>query len=78
MYNELDNYIKTIRDILLLAHKQAFCWTDEWYDKTYESIVDYERETYEKTNEKVINLRPINEQQYSKNLATEKNIAEFD
>lgn len=46
---------RTIRDILLLAHRQAFCWTDEWYEKSYETIVAYERETYNKTNEKVVN-----------------------
>lgn len=45
---------KAIRDILLLAHKQAFAWTDDWYDKTYEMIVEYERATYSKTNEKVL------------------------
>lgn len=45
---------KTIRDILLLAHRQAFCWTDEWYDMSYDSIVKFERDTYAKTNEKVL------------------------
>ena len=45
---------KAIRDILVLAHRQAFCWTDEWYDMDYESIVEFEKETYAKTNEKVL------------------------
>ena len=45
---------KSIRDVLLLAHRQAFAWTDEWYDLTYEKIVEYERATYAKTNEKVL------------------------
>lgn len=45
---------KAIRDILLLAHRQAFCWTDEWYHMDYESIVNYEKETYARTNEKVL------------------------
>lgn len=45
---------RAIRDILLLAHKQAFCWTDEWYDLAYEQIVEIERETYKQTNEKVL------------------------
>ncbi len=38
----------------MLAHRQAFAWTDEWYDLTYEKIVEYERLTYEKTNIKVL------------------------
>ena len=29
-------------------------YIDEWYDKTYESIVAFERDTYAKTNEKVM------------------------
>lgn len=37
-----------------MAHRQAFCWTDEWYDMSYENIVKFERETYAKTNEKVM------------------------
>ena len=45
---------KTIRDVLLLAHRQAFAWTDEWYDLSYEKIVEYERETYARTNDKVL------------------------
>jgi hypothetical protein len=50
--------IKAIRDILLLAHRQAFCWTDEWYEKSYESIVEFERQTYAETNEKVLQRIP--------------------
>jgi len=45
---------KTIRDILLLAHRQAFCWTDEWYDMSYEEIVKFEQDTYKETNTKVL------------------------
>lgn len=75
---------KAIRDILLLAHKQVFCWTDEWYEKSYESIVEYERETYAKTNElikgnfnaqKPVNV--LNANSSSKN-ELDKDIAEFD
>lgn len=45
---------RAIRDILLLAHRQAFAWTDEWYNLDYDRIIEYERDTYRKTNEKVI------------------------
>lgn len=47
---------KTIRDILLLAHRQAFCWTDEWFNMSYEKIVEYEQNTYKKTNVKVMSV----------------------
>ena len=81
---------KAIRDILLLAHRQAFCWTDEWYEKTYESIVEYERETYGKTNERVVNTKGANGVLPSPKTTTpahqlptttasfEKNMADFD
>ena len=60
LHTRVESYAqKTIRDVLLLAHRQAFAWTDEWYDLTYEKIVEYERATYAKTNEKVlINNKP--------------------
>ncbi len=71
---------KAIRDILLLAHKQVYCWTDAWYDQTYESIVEYERETYAKTNE-LIKGNQINQVTIRANNNQleegEKNVAEF-
>lgn len=74
---------KTIRDILLLAHRQAFCWTDEWYDMTYEKIVEYEQETYNKTNVKVLasangNVSSTAPNVTSNNLDDNQNICEFD
>jgi hypothetical protein len=60
-------FSKAIRDILLLAHRQAFCWTDEWYEMNYESIVEFEKETYAKTNEKVLKSSSQLENGNSKN-----------
>jgi len=34
-----------VRDVLLLGHKQAFTWIDEWYGLTMEDIRKYEIET---------------------------------
>lgn len=34
-----------VRDVILLGHKQAFCWMDEWYNLTIEDIRKYEEET---------------------------------
>jgi len=72
---------RAIRDILLLAHKQAFCWTDEWIDKSYEKIVEYERETYKQTNEKVlVNQNSIiNEQSdVQLDINNNKDLSDFD
>ncbi|XP_060107981.1 cytoplasmic phosphatidylinositol transfer protein 1 [Heteronotia binoei] len=44
---------KVVRDILLIGHRQAFAWVDEWYDMTMEEVREYERNMHEKTNIKV-------------------------
>ncbi|KAJ0176619.1 hypothetical protein K1T71_007798 [Dendrolimus kikuchii] len=42
-----------IREILLLGHRQAFAWMDEWYNMTIEDVRDYERDMQAKTNIKL-------------------------
>ncbi|CAM6047633.1 unnamed protein product [Sphagnum compactum] len=32
-----------IRQVVLLTHRNAFCWLDEWFDLTYEEICDMEK-----------------------------------
>jgi len=34
-----------VRDVILLGHKQAFCWIDEWFGMTIEELRKYEDET---------------------------------
>lgn len=34
-----------VRDVLLLGHRQAFCWIDEWINLTIEALREYEKET---------------------------------
>jgi len=34
-----------VRDVVLLGHKQAFCWIDEWFGLTIADIRKYEEET---------------------------------
>jgi hypothetical protein len=36
---------KMVRDIMLLGHKQNFCWIDEWFGLTMDVIRKYEFET---------------------------------
>ncbi|KAF3687458.1 Cytoplasmic phosphatidylinositol transfer protein 1 Mammalian rdgB -like protein beta [Channa argus] len=44
---------KVVRDVLLLGHRQAFAWVDEWIDMTLDDVRDYETQMHEKTNIKV-------------------------
>ncbi|CAC5385270.1 Phosphatidylinositol transfer protein alpha isoform,Membrane-associated phosphatidylinositol transfer protein 2,Phosphatidylinositol transfer protein 1,Phosphatidylinositol transfer protein 2,Cytoplasmic phosphatidylinositol transfer protein 1,Protein retinal degeneration B,Phosphatidylinositol transfer protein 5,Phosphatidylinositol transfer protein beta isoform [Mytilus coruscus] len=45
---------RSIKDILVLGHRQAFAWIDEWIDMSMEDLRKYESETNEKTNAKVL------------------------
>lgn len=46
-------FVQAIRNTLLLGHRQAFAWIDEWYGMTLEDVRDYESGMQEKTNEKI-------------------------
>jgi len=44
--SKVESYIHSvIKQILLLGHRQAFCWLDEWYDLTLEQIREIEEKT---------------------------------
>uniref|UniRef100_A0A0B6YLQ1 Cytoplasmic phosphatidylinositol transfer protein 1 n=1 Tax=Arion vulgaris TaxID=1028688 RepID=A0A0B6YLQ1_9EUPU len=45
---------RSVRDILLLGHRQAFAWVDEWIDMTMDDLREYEACTNEETNKKVL------------------------
>nr|XP_022318115.1 cytoplasmic phosphatidylinositol transfer protein 1-like [Crassostrea virginica] len=45
---------RCIKEILLLGHRQAFTWIDEWFDMTIEDIRKYEQRMHAETNEKVL------------------------
>ncbi|PWA19272.1 hypothetical protein CCH79_00014596, partial [Gambusia affinis] len=49
---------KVIRDVLLLGHRQAFAWVDEWIDMTMEEVREYEHATQEATNLKIGTFPP--------------------
>ncbi|TNN02664.1 cytoplasmic phosphatidylinositol transfer protein 1b [Takifugu flavidus] len=44
---------KNIRDILLVGHRQAVAWLDEWHGLSMEEVREYERTMQDKTNCKV-------------------------
>ncbi|XP_011309037.1 cytoplasmic phosphatidylinositol transfer protein 1 [Fopius arisanus] len=44
---------KCIRDILLLGHRQAFAWIDQWVEMSIEDVREYEKKMHAATNEKI-------------------------
>lgn len=52
--SRVESYVhKVIQDILLLGHRQAFAWIDDWIGMTIDDVRDYEKVMQEKTNDKV-------------------------
>ena len=49
----LSSLFKSIREILLVGHRQAFAWIDEWFGMTLQDVRDFESKMQEETNEKV-------------------------
>lgn len=55
MRTRVEEFIhRCVRDILLLGHRQAFAWLDEWYGMTLEDVREYESNMQQETNKKVI------------------------
>ncbi|XP_031643130.1 cytoplasmic phosphatidylinositol transfer protein 1 isoform X2 [Oncorhynchus kisutch] len=44
---------RNIQDILLVGHRQAVAWTDEWHGMSLEDVREYERQIQEQTNSKL-------------------------
>ncbi|XP_075977918.1 cytoplasmic phosphatidylinositol transfer protein 1 [Anticarsia gemmatalis] len=54
LQTKVEDYVQgAIREILLLGHRQAFAWMDDWYNMTIEDVREYEREMQAKTNIKL-------------------------
>ncbi|TRY68646.1 hypothetical protein TCAL_07686 [Tigriopus californicus] len=41
---------KSIREILLVGHRQAVAWLDDWYGMTIEDVREYELKMQSETN----------------------------
>ncbi|XP_063700959.1 cytoplasmic phosphatidylinositol transfer protein 1 [Culicoides brevitarsis] len=55
LQTKVESYIHScIREILLLGHRQAFTWIDEWYNMSLEDVREYESRIQKETNEKVL------------------------
>ncbi|KAF9421085.1 hypothetical protein HW555_002797 [Spodoptera exigua] len=54
LQTKVEEYVQgAIREILLLGHRQAFAWMDDWFNMTIEDVREYEREMQAKTNIKL-------------------------
>eukprot|EP01102_Stenamoeba_stenopodia_P016836 TRINITY_DN5927_c0_g2_i1.p1 TRINITY_DN5927_c0_g2~~TRINITY_DN5927_c0_g2_i1.p1 ORF type:complete len:257 (+),score=61.88 TRINITY_DN5927_c0_g2_i1:173-943(+) len=40
-----------LRDVFLLGHRQIFCWTDEWWDLSIESLRQVEKEMFKEMDQ---------------------------
>ncbi|XP_063791120.1 cytoplasmic phosphatidylinositol transfer protein 1-like [Pseudophryne corroboree] len=49
---------KVIRDLLIVGHRQAFAWVDEWYGMNMTEVREFEKETQAATNEKIGPVAP--------------------
>lgn len=50
----VEDYIqRCIREVLLLGHRQAFTWIDEFIDMSMEDVREYEKRLQEETNQKM-------------------------
>ncbi|XP_030639351.1 cytoplasmic phosphatidylinositol transfer protein 1b isoform X2 [Chanos chanos] len=52
---------KNIRDILLVGHRQAVAWTDEWHGMSLEDVREFETELQRETNNKMKNNQSMSE-----------------
>nr|CAD7425698.1 unnamed protein product [Timema monikensis] len=52
-YKVVSVSFETIREILLLGHRQAFAWIDEWYGMSLKDVRAYEVQMQNETNTRV-------------------------
>ncbi|KOB79041.1 Cytoplasmic phosphatidylinositol transfer protein 1, partial [Operophtera brumata] len=54
LQTKVEEYAQSaIREVLLLGHRQAFTWMDDWFNMTIDDVREYERDMQTKTNDKV-------------------------
>lgn len=48
-----------IRDVLLLGHRQAFTWIDDWYGMSLDDVRAYESRIHAETNAKLVGTSAV-------------------
>lgn len=55
LQTKVEDYVhRAIREILLVGHRQAVAWLDQWFNMTEKDVRKYESEMHTVTNEKVL------------------------
>ena len=44
MFQNFTFSFQSVREILLVGHRQAFAWIDDWYGMTMDDVREYEKE----------------------------------
>lgn len=44
---------QSVREILLVGHRQAVAWVDDWYGMTMDDVRQYEAKMQQETNERM-------------------------
>lgn len=54
LQTKVEDFIqRAIKETLLLGHRQAFAWIDEWIEMSIEDVRNFEKQKQDETNEKV-------------------------
>lgn len=54
LQTKVEDFIqRAIKETLLLGHRQAFTWIDEWVEMSLEDVRNFEKQKQNETNEKV-------------------------
>ena len=48
-----------MRNVLLMGHRQAYVWMDEWYGMTIEDVRDYEIGMHTQTNQRMAEVLEV-------------------
>lgn len=55
LQTRVEDYVqRAIREVLLVGHRQAVAWLDQWFEMTEEDVRKYEERMHTATNEKVL------------------------
>ena len=61
LQTRVEDYVhRAIREILLVGHRQAVAWLDQWLNMTEEDVRKYEMEMHSVTNKKVLQQGRVN------------------
>ena len=53
--SRLEDYVhKSIREVLLVGHRQAVAWLDDWYGMSIEEVRQFESKMQQETNQRLL------------------------